>query len=149
MQYKLLNNNKGILLTREPEVIADKLSLAFLGAPENATAIFEKENGGSMYKPLENGSCALPADFLSGKIAVTVVVLNGELNPPKWSCEGIKAVKEDDVLIVYPNDLDAQHRIVGLELAQNDLREEIKTLKEKFTELNDKFNKLVEGYDFI
>ena len=39
MEIKLLNNKKGFILTRQPEVVEDKLYISFTNAPENATEI--------------------------------------------------------------------------------------------------------------
>mgnify|MGYP000764053941 CR=1 FL=1 len=77
MEYQLLNNYTGVVLTREPEFICDELYITFTGAPANATAIFERADGESAYRDLSEGLCGLDTDFLRGSIKVTVVVLNG------------------------------------------------------------------------
>ena len=47
MEYKLLNSNNGVIMTRAPELIGDMLYISFTGAPDKATAIFERSDGES------------------------------------------------------------------------------------------------------
>ena len=39
MEYKLLCDKTGVILTRQPELVTDKLFITFTGAPEGATAV--------------------------------------------------------------------------------------------------------------
>ena len=50
MEYKLLCDKTGVILTRQPELVTDKLFITFTGAPEGATAVFERDDGNSMYR---------------------------------------------------------------------------------------------------
>ena len=50
MEYKLLNSNNGVIMTRAPELIGDMLYISFTGAPDKATAIFERSDGESAYR---------------------------------------------------------------------------------------------------
>ena len=61
MEYKLLNSNNGVIMTRAPELIGDMLYISFTGAPEKATAIFERSDGESAYRALSDGRAALRA----------------------------------------------------------------------------------------
>ena len=47
MEYKLLNGNSGVIMTRTPELVSDMLYISFTGAPDKATAIFERDDGES------------------------------------------------------------------------------------------------------
>ena len=153
MEYKLLDSKKGFILTREPEIIDKNLYITFTGAPENATVIFEsKIKGDTLYRELQDGMCCVPARFLcpilEDVIKVTVVVLDGKSNE-KWQCEEIKAGKNisNDTIIVKPNDMNIPLQIVEVLLEQQKIKDDMKQLTDNFSELNQKLDKLLEGYD--
>lgn len=64
MEYKLLDDNTGIILTRNPEKVSKNLFITFTGAPADATVIFENREGDSLYRKLEDNMCAVPTRFL-------------------------------------------------------------------------------------
>ena len=77
MEYKLLCDKTGVILTRQPELVTDKLFITFTGAPEGATAVFERDDGNSMYRLIEGEICSLDAAFLRGTIQCFLWVLLG------------------------------------------------------------------------
>ena len=54
MEYRLFDD-KGAIFTRTPEVVSDMLYITFEGAPTGATAIFERDDGSSAYKLINDG----------------------------------------------------------------------------------------------
>ncbi len=149
MEYKLLDNGTGLILTRQPEIVHNNLFITFTGAPENATAIFQKANGDSLYRQLQDNTCGLPAHFLDGDIKVSVTMLDGSSNAPKWRCEEIKAQKQKVGVLVSPNDMNIPLQMVEIRLEQQKIIDDIKKLAENYSELNKKVDKLLEGYDII
>ncbi len=147
MEYKLLDNGKGFILTRQPEIVQRHLFITFSGAPENATAIFEKADGDSLYRQLQDNTCGLPAHFLDGNIKVSVTVLDGSKNAPQWRCEEIKALKQTNGVLVCPNDMNIPAQMVEIQLEQQTIKEELVKLTDNYSELNKKLEKLLEGYD--
>lgn len=147
MEYKLLDNGKGLILTRQPEIVQRHLFITFSGAPKNATAIFEKVDGDSLYRQLQDDTCGLPAHFLDGDIKVSVTILDGSSNAPKWRCEEIKAQKQESGVLVCPNDMNIPIQMVEIQLEQQKINENINKLVENYSELNKKLEKLLEGYD--
>ena len=83
MEYKLLNGNSGVIMTRTPELVSDMLYISFAGAPDKATAIFERSDGESAYKALSDGLCGIESDWLNGSTKVTVAVLDGSAPRPQ------------------------------------------------------------------
>ena len=108
MEYKLLNSNNGVIMTRAPELIGDMLYISFTGAPDKATAIFERSDGESAYRALSDGLCGIESDWLDGSMKVTVAVLDGSVRAQRWFCEGFYArhIKECGGVLVYPDDMD-------------------------------------------
>lgn len=147
MEIKLLNNKKGFILTRQPEVVEDKLYITFTNAPKNATAIFENAND-SLYRLLQDNCCEIPENFLIGEIKITVAILNGEINSPKWECEGIKASKtKDGNILIAPNDMNLPEKMVEIQLEMQEIQNNLSILSKNYSELETKLTKLLEGYD--
>ena len=151
MEYKLLNCNSGVIKTRAPELIGEMLYVSFLGAPDKATAIFERSDGESAYRALCDGLCGIERGWLHGAIKVTVAVLDGSTRAQRWLCEGFVARRINDcgAVLVYPDDIDTQRKIVGLQEGVSDLVTAHKELSDKYAELETKLTKLLEGYDII
>ena len=148
MEIKLLDNNKGVILTRQPELIYGNLYITFTGAPEFATVIFERKDGESLYRSLEDGLCGVPESFLQDEIKITVTLIDGTVNPQKWACEGLKITKQKKGgVLVAPNDMNIPEQMVELQLELQEMREREKIQSEKISELNTKLEKLLEGYD--
>lgn len=150
MEYKILNNDTGVILTREPELISDNLYITFTGAPARATAIFERDDGESAYRELSEDLCGLSKDFLRGTFKVTIALLDGSVKPKRWFCEGICALpQKDGRVLVRPDDLDIQRKIVALQVENSELKAAICEQAGKYSELEKKLNKLLEGYDIV
>lgn len=150
MEYKLLKSYmKGILLTRQPEAVTDgdELYITFTGAPDGATAIFEGEDGYSLYRVLKDESCKIPSTFLLGTITVRVAVLNGTTSSPVYICEGIKATVTAAAIIVRPDDTNLPDTVREIQLNLQEIKDEMENFTKKYSELNTKLTKLLEGYD--
>lgn len=151
MEYKLLNSNNGVIMTRAPELIDDMLYISFTGAPDKATVIFERGDGESAYRALSDGLCGIESDWLDGSMKVTVAVLDGSVRAQRWFCESFyaKHIKECGGVLVYPDDMDMQKKIAELQEGVSDLAAVNRKLSDKYAELETKLNKLLEGYDII
>lgn len=151
MEYKLLNGNGGVILTRTPELIGDTLYISFTGAPDKATAIFERSDGESAYRALSDGLCGIESDWLNGSTKVTVAVLDGSTQSQRWFCEGFcaKRLTECGAVLIYPDDMDMQKKIAKLQEEVSDLTAAKNELSDKYSELETKLNKLLEGYDIV
>ena len=147
MIYKIFDNDTGVILSRNPVTVYDDLSVSFSGAPENATAIFDTENA-SLYRPLTDGACTVPADVLIGAIRVTVVVFDGSACSRRWPCEELFAEKlRDGGTLVFPNDMNLPQRFVELKKENDDIRQSQKRIEERLAELEDRIERLLDGYD--
>ena len=151
MEYKLLNSNGGVIMTRTPELVSDMLYVSFAGAPDKATAIFERDDGESSYKALFDGLCGIESDWLNGSTKVTVAVLDGSTCSQRWFCEGFYAnrLSGNGVVLIYPDDMDMQKKIAKLQEEVSDLTAAKKELSDKYSELETKLNRLLEGYDIV
>ena len=150
MEYKLLCDKTGVILTRQPELVTDKLFITFTGAPEGATAVFERDDGNSMYRLIEGEICSLDTAFLRGTVKCTVAMLNGSVKAQKWLCEGIKAVRIKDVgVMVSPDDVNLQNKLVKIQIEKAALQNTVDKHEERISELEKKLAKLLEGDDIV
>lgn len=149
LEYRLLDSvNKGFILTRNPEVISSALIVLFTGSPNDATAIFENERGLFLYRALKDGTCLIPVDFLVGNIKVTVAVLSGSVDAPKYKCESIFTKRVSDGVLICPNGIDIPMQIIEIFSEIQKIKKEIVTASCKHDELDKKVEKLLDGYDF-
>ena len=149
MEYKLLDNGVGVILTRQPEIVEDELYINCANAPANATAIFETMEGDSYYRLLSDGLCSLPVQKIVGEVKVTVALLNGETPPRRWLCEEFKvSIQRNGGALVAPNDMNLPQTVVELRLENQEIRASYKRLEERYEELKDMLEKIMEGYDF-
>lgn len=150
MEYRLLKDGVGIITTREPELINDDLHITFMGAPKGATAIFERDDNVSAYRFLVDGKCKLDGEFIYGVIRVVVAVLDSTSASKKWNCDSIRVKRfTNGITVVYHDEIDMREKIIKLQEDNSDLKETAKLLTEKYTELDTKLNKLLEGYDIV
>lgn len=150
MEYKLIQDClKGYVLTREPETVTDELIISFTGAPADATAVFENGEGNSLYRLLKDDTCAIPVAFLKGCVRVTVAMLNGKDNAPKYDCEGIYTAPIPPVgVIVCPDGLDMALELISARAEIQTLRERIDALCARADTTDERITKMLDGYDF-
>lgn len=125
----------------------DELIITFTGAPNGATAIFENESGNSLYRQLYDATCSIPKEFIKGSVRVTIAVLNGKSNAPKYRCEAIYSKAVNGVLVVCPNGLDVPQEIISVYACVQDLNEKHTTLTKAIEGLNEKLARLLDGWD--
>lgn len=148
MEYKLLDNGVGVILTRQPEIVEDELFIDFVDAPADATAIFETKGGNTYYRLISDGLCSLPVKKIIGEVKVTVALLNGETPPRRWLCEEFKvSIQRNGGALVAPNDMNLPQRFVELKLENESIRQNQERLEGRVKELEDRLEKLLEGYD--
>ena len=147
MEYKLFGNDTAVLLTRQPEMVYGELFISFLGAPSGATAIFEAD-GSSLYRSLNEDICSVPTDKLNGEVKVTVALLDGHARPRKWICEEILAKRQKDgSVLISPNDMNLPLRFIELKEENQLIREANERIEKRLVALEDRLERILEGYD--
>lgn len=149
MEYKLLDNGTGIILTRQPEFSEGELIIEFVNAPSDATAVFDTRDGNSYYRPLSGGMCSLPIDRITDEVKVTVALMNGGMAPQRWLCEEFKISRQKNGgALIAPNDMNLPQAVTELRMENEELRAVCKHLEKRCDELRDMLEKVMEGYDF-
>lgn len=149
MEYKLLDNATGVILTRQPEMVSDgeELYVQFNNSDPDATAIFERKGGDSLYRLLSDGLCSVPVAKLKGIVTVTVANLNGKTPIKRWFCEEIKVEKENGGYLVSPNDMNLPQVVASLRLENEEIRLQQAALEDKYDTLERKLTEIMEGYN--
>ena len=149
MKFKLLSNHTGHIVSRQPELVNGKLSLSFEKAPQDSTAIFQLTDGTSYYRELNNGACSIEANKITGEIAVSVTIMNGEAISPVWICEGLKVDRlASGEYLALPNDMNLPLEVIKLKQENEDIRSFCKQLDEQISSLRITLEKIMEGHDF-
>ena len=157
IRYKLFDNGKGVVVTRQPFLHKGELRLWFEGVPvkTTATVIAENEAGGSYYRQLLSSTCLIPLESLvpddnSAETVKITVALMDKTPVVRWYCEEIKVKRlENKNYLVAPNDMNLPDKVVEL-CAENDiLRKDIKGLTNKIAAIEQRLSDLLEGYDII
>ena len=103
MEYKLLDNGVGVILTRQPEIVEDELFIDFADAPADATAIFETKGGNSYYRLLSDGLCSLPVKKIIGDEKPITHRPADDLSPEleKLRTEIAQYIEQDEDVLSY------------------------------------------------
>lgn len=145
MEYRLLDNGTGIILTRKPEIVSGVLYILFVDAPDGATAIITT-NGSTLYRRLEGGMCSIPA--ASGVVTVGIAELDGSAKPRRWICEEMNAVTLQNGQVLYaPNDENLSETVAQLRMENQKIRDDLSSLDKRLQAFQEKFQKMMEGYD--
>ena len=147
VEYKLLDNHVGVLLSRQPEVIEDELTICFVGAPSDSVATFSEKGGRPCLRKLTDGECTFPVRKLSGEITVSVSSVEGNALM-KWICDELKFthISKKQTLIA-PNDLLLPFAVAELRLENQELRGMVAELDDKIKKLDERLESIMEGYD--
>ncbi len=120
---KLLNNGRGVIVSRQPKLLNSDEEFFFEGAPEGATAIFSSGEN-HYYRKLNNGCCVLPHTALGGVFGIVVAVMDGKVGSPRFVCEEIKTERlTDGSILMLPNDGELPGLVAELQVENHELRE--------------------------
>ena len=101
------------------------------------------------FREIKSGLCDLPLRrFDSGSVSLTVAVLNGDTGSPRWQCEEMKLQRLDENnILVLPNDADLPSVVSELTIELSEMRCTFAELYDKYAELSERLNRIMEGYD--
>lgn len=147
LKYKLLGNQKGVLLDRIPE-LTEELIIHFENAPKDSTAIILNEQGQSVYRKLSDNSCNVDMNKFNGVVRITVFSTVESLKSIKWKCDEIIVKKTSEkTFLVYPNDINLMQLIAQMRMEIQELKEFSDGFKTMMDELKKNQNKLSHIFD--
>ena len=153
MQINLLSNKKGVITTRQAEIVSGEWKVTFENAPDNASAIFKNSKNNELYRLLAEGSCNVPLSFLKcGEISITITVPQTDKKKDKeliWHCEGVtvQQIGDSKNLLISPCDMDISSRIAQIEVTLDGFVRTVVSFEKQNANLKAELEKLIEGYD--
>lgn len=148
--YKLLDILKGVILTRNVQIVSDEILVRFECAPEGAVAVFQFDNGREAYKELKDGECYLKLSGNEGNIKVTVIILDGICTPKRWMCEQlVYSTLQSGEYTVFPNDMNLPQSVTELKIENEELRIENAKIHKRLDEIETRLTNIMEGYNLI
>lgn len=148
MTYKLLSTGKGVIITRQPTVVKDNATFLFNDVPEGATAVFSA-TGATYYRHLVAGRCNIPIKNLQGNISVSITVTDKSSRIKRFICEGLKATKVGDDMLIAPDDSNLAEEFAKSKIEADELRKDFDKLRGEFENLKKQFNDMMQGYGLV
>ncbi len=139
MQYILLKNGYGIIISDERKIKAENITFTFFDAPLNSTVTFKSEKG-HIYKKLSDDthSCQLNVKGINGTLSIGLSsIVDGK--PARWNCEAIFVSHDGEDTVVYAIENPNKH-IAKLFDELKTIEKTIESLARKFTDLEKRVN---------
>lgn len=147
MLYKICNNGRAVLVTREPIMIGDALKLQFDEIEDGYTAIFTT-GGHVYYRGITNGECQLEATKISAGVIYLVIVKNDETRPT-YICDQLYATVGKDDVCVCGNILEYDTLLRDLRVENDELREDMALFKSQLLQFREEFDEIMKGYNVL
>lgn len=150
MIYRIFNNARGVIISREGHLLSGDIPFRFEGSPEGATAIITNQDGTSYYRELVSCECSVPSKYFNGCVSVSLALMNGKIPTSRWSCEGIRVIRQPgDVVLVLPDDGDIPGTMAMMQVELDEIRRENQKLKSEQDALRREFEALKQGYNLV
>ena len=147
MLYKICNNGRGVLVTREPQFVDGELVLEFDGADEGYVAILQTGDK-KYYRNIREGRCAYAANLIKTG-AVTVTVVKDDELRPVYECDGLYALCREGVLVIEGNTLEYDRLLAEQRVEIDELREDNALFKKELLQFRYEFDAIYKGYEVL
>lgn len=151
IRYRFFGAGMTTITTRQPVIIpsAEKLCLCFDGKPEEATTAILQAGAHEMYLTLTDACAVLQAGRLSGNIKVTLAAIDSSARPQVWKCEEISTTPCEGGILIAPNDMNMPERFTELKKENEEIRAELGKVKAEISALQNRIERMLEGYDLV
>lgn len=147
MLYKICNNGRAVLVTREPQFVDGELVLEFDGADEGYVAIAQIRDK-KYYRNIREGRCAFAANlFKTGPVGITVVK-DDELRPI-YECDGLYALCREGVVVIEGNTLEYDKLLAEQRVEIDELRADNAEFKAELLQFREEFDRIYKGYEVL
>ena len=147
MLYKLCNNGRAILLTREFKILEKNLTIRLSDHQNEHTAII-KTGEKIYYRTFKNGLAELDRSLIaSGPIAISIVK-NKEIKPT-WICDELYADVKGGAVAVGGNTLEYDKLLGEQRIESDELRRMLSKHGEALLELKQHYEEIYEGYKLL
>ena len=147
MLYKICNNGRAVLVTREPQFVDEELVLEFNDTPEGYVAIVQIGDK-KYYRNIREGRCSIAKSLLkSGPVKVTVVK-DDELRPV-YEGDELYALCREGVVVIEGNTLEYDRLLAEQRCEIDELREDNAEFKAELLQFREEFDRLYKGYQVL
>lgn len=147
MFFRLCNNGRAILETREFFILDDKLSLSITEDDAMYTAVI-KNGDKTYYRTFSNGTADLERSFIVPGVIEVKIIKNDGIKP-FWICDELYATRKGDTVAVGGNVLEYDKLLNELRLENNNFRDRISDLENKLAELSKHYEEIYAGYEIL
>ena len=147
MLYKICNNGRAVLVTREPRFIENALTVEFDGADEEFTAIFGigREH---YYRSIKSGRCELEVKKIKNGVITLTVVKDSETKLT-YVCDEMYAVVNEEETCVSGNFLEYDKLLAEQRCEIDELREDNVLFKSQLLQFREEFDAIYKGYKVL
>lgn len=147
MLYRICNNGRAVLLTREPQFVDSELSLEFDTLDSGYVAIFRIYDK-KYYRNIREGRCSIAASLLkTGPVGVTVVK-DDELEPV-YEGDELYALCREGVVVIEGNTLEYDRLLAEQRCEIDELRADNAEFKAELLQFREEFDRLYKGYQVL
>lgn len=144
--YRLLDNQRAVILNRRPVLLNGNFAIGFPQGKDGFTV--EVENQGKLYyRELRSGQCRMDASKLQGAVKVTLLETESGSARRKWACEELFVDHTEKGALLCPNDGNLPQTVARLCVENDNIRREFAALEKKFKALDERFTRMMEGFD--
>ena len=145
MLYKICNNERAVLITRELQMLDESLFVEFEGIEDGFTAVI-KNGEGVYYRPISNGSAVLMADLIKTGVIQIAVVKNDETKP-RWICDELYAIAKYGNVAIAGNTLEYDKILAELRIENDEFRTRMMEYEKELKSLRQHYEEIYAGYE--
>lgn len=146
MIYRLCNNGRAVLLTREVQILKEALCIELTATGEEKYTVIIKTGEKTYYRPVENRTAELKKELIEpGAISISIIK-NDEIKAT-WACDELYATVDGDVVVVGGNTLQYDNLLNELRVENDVYRERMTALEKKVDELSRHYEEIYAGYE--
>ena len=147
MIFKICNNGRAVLLTRDPVIIGESIEIVFEGIGEGYTAVFSIGDA-VYYRPIKEGRCVLWRDsFVEGAIIATIVK-DDEVRP-SYVCDELYATCGSGAVVLSGNFLEYDKLLTELREEMDIHRADNELFKAQLMQFREEFDRIMKGYEVL
>ena len=148
MLYRLCNNGRGVLMTREPVILEGSLKVELEGPAEEEYTAIIKSGDKEYYRAIREGVFELDARRILPGVMQIKVIKNGAVNPT-WTLDELYAVCKGDCVAVAGNTLEYDRLLAEQRAEMDELREKMREFEDRLLGLRADFDANYKGRQII
>lgn len=146
MLYRLCNNGRAVLLTREVQILKEALCIEITGGGDDRYTAIIKTGEKTYYRAVEDSAAELKKELIEpGAISISIIK-NNEIKAT-WACDELYATVDGDVVAIGGNTLQYDNLLNELRVENDVYRERMTALEKKVDELSRHYEEIYAGYE--